>query len=325
MGRKKRFFVALFFVLSLCFSNYQVFGAQPDEALRLAAETGRPLLATVTSPACPPCKVLKHNLATNRSVRSLAERYIVLDMAPHSPEFQAFLQKYPVEFRGVPMVFLIRPDGTSLYGRSGGMLSETLRGLLQFGLDESGTPLTSEQQQLFAELLASAELHLRQGDLLEALRETTIVSEQPCLASSVLRSRNLRNSILAAVDDRLAKLDQRLVNGEALHGAAFRLVELYAGLADVTGLRDVSVRERAKAMLLHYQHQDSTRLAVAQGAHLVRAREHERRRTMDQAIASYHRIIALDEASPTAEHAVQRLAWLKARQRRELASRPSSL
>lgn len=326
MGRKKRFISVVLVGFSLLFClSCPVFGAQPDESLALAAETGRPLLATVTSPSCPPCQVLKYNLANDGSIQPIAEQYIVLNLDSRSQEFQAFRQKYPVEFRGVPMVFLIRPDGVKLYGQSGGLLPETLRDLLQFGLDASGAPLTSEQQQMFTESLAAAELHLRHGDLLKALRKTTFVFEQPCFASSVLRSRDVRNSILDAMHDRLAKLDERLVNGETMHGAAFRLVELYAGMGDVSGLRNGSTRERAKAMLLHYQQQDLTRLAVAQGVELVRAREHERRRTMDRAIASYNRIIALDEASPTAVHAVQRLTWIKARQRGEIASRASSL
>ena len=325
MERMKRFVVKVSTLFLFFLSYCPVFGAQPHTALSLAAETGRPLLAMVTSPTCPPCRDLKHNLANDQSIRRLVEQYVVLDMDPQSAELETFLQKYPVEFRGVPTLFLIRPDGVSLYGRSGGMLPETLRDLLQFGLDESGAPLTSSQKRLIDESMVDAELHLRDGDLIEALRKTTVGCEKPCFASSALRARELQDVILDAIHDRLAKLDQRLLKRETMYGAAFRLVELYAGLSDISGLKNVSPRERAKAMLMYYEGQDVTRLAVAQGVELVRARDHERRKAMDRAVASYNQIIAIDEASPTAVHAVQRLAWLKARQRREVASRQSSL
>ena len=291
----------------------------PSEAETLSLQTGKPLLALATRDTCPPCQALKHHLAADANVRALAEKYVVLYMDKESAEFETFLANHPAEYAGVPMVFILRPDGASLYGQSGGMTADGLKDLLKFGLDQSGEQLSSGQQIQFAENLNDSNRHLQQGELLAALRMTDAGAIENCFADIAVKTRAMRTSVLDEIASRLSKLDSRMVGNESMYGAAFRLAEFHAGLSDGPH------RETAKAMLKHYVSQPSTRLAVAQGVELVKARELERRGSFDDAVVSYDRIISLDKSTPTADHAVQKLSIIRARIRKELASRSSSL
>ncbi len=294
-------------------------GLSPDEALAFSAESGRPLLAIATSPTCPPCRRLKADLSNVESVRTLAQKYVRLNMDSQSVAFGEFLRKFPTEFRGVPMVFVIRPDGASLYGQSGGMTTMAMEDLLRFGLEESGKSITPQlQRKLMADARASSQL-FAEGKLLESLRLTDTSHIQRSFAKSVLQMKAIRRSILDEVSNRLSILDTQFSDRESMYGAAFRLAELYAGL------NGSMHQQTARAMLVHYRKQESTELAVRQGIELVKARKRERSGNLREAISSYDRIIALGNDSPTASHAMQKLAIIRESQRHKSARRSSSM
>ena len=288
---------------------------QPAEAESLAAQSGRPLLAVVTSDTCPPCQALKHLLASDAAVRELTEKYVVLNLDNQSTDFQAFLAQHPADYQGVPMVFVLRPDGAMLYGQSGGMTAHGLSDLLKFGLQESGRSLSSEEQARFVNNFNKSNQLLQQGELLAALQMTDAGQIEHCFAKIVLRTRTVRTLLLDEIANRMSRLDARMLSPETMHGAAFRLAEFQAKLSDGPH------RETANAMLAHYTAQPSTRMAVAQGVQLVEARELERFGSFDAALARYERIITLDETTPTADHALQKLPIIKARIRKATASR----
>lgn len=307
-----RFSVAILLVLV---AGQVLHALQPEQAKAISAQSGRPLLALATRETCPPCQALKHHLASDESVRQLADKYVVLYMDKESSEFQTFLSQHPAEYQGVPMVFVLRPDGASLYGQSGGMTADALKELLQFGLSESGKALTSEQQVKLADNFNASNRYLQQGELLAALRMTNDGAIENCFAEIAVKSTAMRTSVLDEIANRLSKLDGRMLGSETMHGAAFRLAEFR------DGLHDGPHRETAAAILTHYTNQKSTRMAVAQGLELVEARKLERVGSFNDALARYRQILSLDESTPTADHALQKIPIIKARIRRATASR----
>ncbi len=312
MRRFSSHFAAAFFLIAFHFDT-PAFALHPEEAFALSRQTGKPLLALGTSATCPPCHALKHHLRNEPSIQPLLTKYIVINMDSSTPEFRSFVRRFPAEVRGVPMVYVIRPDGVMLYGKSGGMRPEGLEKLLSFGLEESGEPLSSEQQERFSAVIAESERYQRDGDLLKAMQAISGVAEHPGYAASVTLARVLRDTLLDSLTRRLAVFDKNLVDSERMHGAAYRLAELYIALRDVPQLR-----EPAGAMLVHYEKQEATRLAILQGKELVRARYFEQRELCRQALSSYERIIQIDAASPTAQHANQKIAIIKDKQREKI-------
>ena len=292
------------------------FALEPDEALELSSQTGKPLLALGTSETCPPCRALKYHLQFEPSLRALLEKYVVINMDSSRPEFQSFKRRFPAEVRGVPMVYVIRPDGAMLYGRSGGMPPEGIQNLLNFGLDESGDPLDSGQQQRFSAMIATSRRYQQEGELLKALQVISAVARHRGYAASVRRAQVLHDSLTDSLRNRLANFDQKLMDSESMHGAAYRLAELYVGLKE-----EPQLQESAAAKLIHHEQQESTRLAIMQGKELVRARYFEQRELCKQALSSYERIIQIDKASPTAQHATKKIAILAEKQRQKLAVR----
>jgi hypothetical protein len=242
------------------------------------------------------------------------EKYVVIDIDSSTPEFQSFVRRFPAEVRGVPMVYLIRPDGAMLYGRSGGLPPKGIQNLLNFGLEESGEALDSDQQQRFSTAIATSERYQQEGELLKAMQVISPVAQHSGYAASVSRARLLRYSLTDSLRHRLAAFDEKLTDSESMHGAAYRLAEMYIGLSEVPQLR-----ESAGEKLVHYEQQESTRLAIRQGKELVRARYFEQRELCKQALSSYERIIQIDKNSPTAHHASQKIAILADRQRQKLA------
>ena len=293
-----------------------VLALQPDEALELSSQTGKPLLALGTSVTCPPCQALQYHLRSEPSLRALLEKYVVINMDSSSPEFQSFVRRFPAQVRGVPMVYVVRPDGAMLYGRSGGLSPEGIQNLLSFGLEESGEALDSDHQQRFSAMLAISQRYQQEGELLKAIQVISSVAQHRGYAAAVRRARVLRDSLTESLRRRLATYDEKLMDSESMHGAAYRLAEMYVGLSKVPRLRE-SVATR----LVHHEQQKSTRSAILQGVELVRARYFEQRELRKRALSSYERIIRIDKASPTAQHASQKIAILADKQRQKLAIR----
>ena len=308
--------LAVAFFLIVFYRDISLFALQPGEALELSSRTGKPLLALGTNVTCPPCQALKHHLRSEPSLRGLLEGYVVVNMDSNSPEFHSFVRRFPAEVRGLPMVYVIRPDGAMLYGRAGGIPPQELQNLLRFGLEESGEALDSKRQQRLSAALAASHRYQQEGELLKALQVISAVMPQRGYAASVRRARVLRQTLTDSLRRRLAAFDEKLIDSASMHGAAFRLAEMYIGLSVVPQLR-----ESAGAKLIRFEQQESTRLAILQGKELVRARYFEQRELCERALSSYERIIQIDKSSPTARHASQKIAILTDKQRQKLATR----
>ncbi|MCA9263869.1 MAG: thioredoxin family protein [Planctomycetales bacterium] len=285
------------------------------DALAASQETGRPLLAIASSPTCPPCLALKHTMATSSLVQVELQRYVLLQMDSASSEFTHFRQQFPADYQGVPMVYVIRADGTMLYGRSGGMAEQTLQRLLSAATQRSGSPLSDGQRQHVERSMQAARREVQSGQILSALQRVDSVARIPSYARSVNEARRLQQQLTMSVRNELQVLDEQIEQPDLTHSAAFQLARFYVRSKDLP-----EVREDAGRLLVKYERHTPTRVAVLQGKELVRAHFEEQRDACQQAITRYRRIVELDAASPTAKHAERRISELIEKQRRKQAS-----
>lgn len=89
-------------------------------AMTASAATGQPILAVVGHTGCVHCRNIKDELTSATPAAKVAENFVVLMMdTDQTPSWPAWNQQFPIEGGGVPKVYVVRADGTSLYASSG--------------------------------------------------------------------------------------------------------------------------------------------------------------------------------------------------------------
>ncbi len=301
---------------SLLSASVAAQGMTPAEALETVRKTGRPLLAIASSPTCGPCLALKSIIHSNEELQPLLSKFVYLEMDNRSAEFEEFRSRFPGDYSGVPMVYMVRADGAVMYGQSGGMGESQLKILLDQGVRSSGDVLTPSGLKKVELAYQRAREQAEAGKLATALAVMHRIAELDSFAEVVLQAQTTRAELEQLISDWLLQLDARIAAGEAVHANAYRLAELYVNLPDSAPV----LRSNTKRLLQHYESLDSTRTAVLQNKRLVRARLEERREMCDAALASYELVIQLEPSSPAAEFAKERSQVVAAKQKRKVTS-----
>lgn len=284
------------------------FGMTPDEALKLSAETGRPILAMATSDTCVPCQQLKHNVYNSVEIQDQISKCIVLEIDAKTPQFEQFSNQFPAAISGVPVVYFIRPDRAMTYGQTGMLTVPELQLQLNEILTQVGKPLTKQQSKAARRVLDQAKGLLKTNESAAALRLTDDLIQANSLAAPIQEAHTVRQSAIAALDRRIDLIATRINTPKSTHGAAFRLAEVYAEAKFVPELRT-----KAEKLLLELQLNAKLKPAIEQGMELVKARVLERRSDFSGAINAYERILSIDSDSPSSGHARKKITILRNR------------
>jgi hypothetical protein len=276
------------------------------DAMSKSQKTGRPLLALVTSPTCVPCQRLKQVLATDRGVQQELQAFVMLEMEYSGAEFSGFRGQFPLEVPGVPMMYIVRADGTLMYGRFGAMSGSELTSVLGSQRVRAGRALTDQQCAVVEARYHRAVQLLQDGDVYQALRLLEPITRISSHATSVRQSRELHERVVVALDRWLTQLDSQLAQQQLAHKAAYQVAHMYVHTQSAP-----AVRKRAGEMLVKYERREGTRVAIRQGKELVRARLQEQHQQLVEAAETYARIVSLDQTSPTAIHAARKLEALR--------------
>ena len=90
------------------------------QAMAASAATGQPILAVAGHTGCVYCRQMKDELTSATPAAKVAENFVVLLMdTDQTPSWPAWNRQFPMEGGGVPKVYVVRADGTSLYASSG--------------------------------------------------------------------------------------------------------------------------------------------------------------------------------------------------------------
>ncbi|QDT15678.1 thioredoxin family protein [Alienimonas californiensis] len=89
-------------------------------AMTASAATGQPILAVAGHTGCVYCRQIKDELTSATPAAKVAENFVVLLMdTDQTPSWPAWDQQFPNDGGGVPKVYVVRADGTSMYAGSG--------------------------------------------------------------------------------------------------------------------------------------------------------------------------------------------------------------
>lgn len=318
MGKNSKLSVCVFLVF--CVLSGLAFADRIDDAIALSKSTNRPLLAIGSAEFCGPCRKLHHTIETDPTVKSILKDCVLLEMDSQTQEFQNFVSRFPADASLIPMVYVVLPDGTPIYAKSGGMTGTQLAGLLDHAVQSSGTRFQQSETMLASAevtvpvnleleaVLKAARTHAQNGNLIDAMRLVSPVAAMNGKSEECLKARTYQARLESVISNWMDDLGTQLENNESAHGAAYRIAELYVELPN-----HVELRQQARKLLDRFEGNPSTQVAVTQAKFLLQARFFEHSEDRRTAAENYNAVLELDPQTPAAEFATRRLGQLQER------------
>lgn len=291
-----------------------------DDAVALSRSTNRPLLAIGSAEFCGPCRKLHQTIETDPQLRPILENCVLLEMDSQTQEFRDFVNRFPADASLIPMVWVVLPNGTPIYAQSGGMTGTQLAGLLDQAIGYSGprvqpgkTMLASAEVPVPANndldtILKSARNHAQNGNLIDAIQLVSPIAAMSGSSEQLVKARTYEARLESVISNWMSELGNQLDKNESVHGAAYRIAELYVELTDHPTLRN-----EANELLVRFETKPSTAVAVQQAKFLLKARFFEDKEDSRTAAANYTAVVSLDSKTPAAEFASHRLDELQER------------
>ena len=139
---------------------------------------------------------------------------IKLDVA--SDEFQEWERAHPSEGRSIPIVYIVRADGETLYAKSGSLGGDALPELLVQALDSSGRVLNESEVNKIADVTAEFKEQQEAGDISGAIKSLNKLKrignpgEIPSYAASAVELNQLVIKLAETYHAELTQLDEML-------------------------------------------------------------------------------------------------------------------
>ena len=307
----------VFSLLALILLSATTSADRIHQALRHSTTSGRPLLVIGSSESCGPCRRLQAEM-NSRDLQDVLNQCVVLKLDGRSSEFAKFVRRFPADARLLPMVYVILPDETPMYAQSGSMSGEALKGLLAEAISYSTTIPASEPSADYQTILATARTRAKSGELIEAMQQLQQLSGHQLPAEIQVKFLTYQDRLKSAMQQWLSDLDQQMQRGKLVHGAAYRIAEVYLELSAYK-----EVHAAAGKLLRRYENQTETSTAVLQAKHLLVARYHEEHRLGHKAMRHYLRVVTIDDTSPAGYYAKERMTKLRRKLADKLLSKNS--
>ncbi len=97
-------------------------------------------------------------------------QFVPLKVETAGEPWQKWARQYPPEGNGIPIIYIIRADGTKLYGKSGPVPGENLGPFLATHLATAGRVLNDAEAKLLTEAVAAANQAIADGDTFNAVK-----------------------------------------------------------------------------------------------------------------------------------------------------------
>jgi hypothetical protein len=121
---------------------------------------------------------LQNRLENDRSLAVFAGQFVPLKLVTaNNQDWGQWSRKYKYEGKGIPIIYVVRPDGKQLYGRSGSLEGEALLALLTFSVQDAGKILTEAEVTLLRQVVAAAESAEGQAAMAMALAPVLKISK----------------------------------------------------------------------------------------------------------------------------------------------------
>ena len=111
-------------------------------------------------------------LVSNRSIAPYAAQFVPVKLDVNSAEYRKWVREANLtsEGKGVPVVHVVRADGESLYGQSGGISDDNLKTLLVTTLQTSGKVLSFKEVEALDKAAEQFESLQKAGDIEGAVK-----------------------------------------------------------------------------------------------------------------------------------------------------------
>lgn len=278
-------------------------GAQLAREMR---DTGKPALIIAGNEGCIYCRQMAEELATDRSIQSLARQFLILKVNTESADWPQLRATFSFEESGIPAVFVVRADGELLYSASG--KPSDLSAFLERQLESAGTILEGEKLRAMQQGLRQADRHLKRRNYAALLPIIQEHAGTGSYARAALAVDAVQEALLAQVTDEVAEAEERVSVREPELQSALTLAELRRALADFEPAAEIvntvwtrlSEDEPTAALLEQATILDSAALLVDE-------------RKWSEAAELYESVVNADEGSPAVAYAREQLTEVRAR------------
>lgn len=111
-----------------------------------------------------------NRLNTDKSIAPLVAQFVPIKLDTASKEYSRWRQDHKYEGRTIPILFIVRADGETLYGKSGSLQGDDLPKMLTRALEHSGRILNAKEATTLSKAVTSFEEHKSAGDLPKAIK-----------------------------------------------------------------------------------------------------------------------------------------------------------
>jgi tetratricopeptide (TPR) repeat protein len=222
-----------------------------------------------------------------------------------SDEWQTWEQRFPSQSNGIPIVYVIRPDGESLYAQSGSLPGVALPQLLAETLAKSGKILNEPQLKKIADGVAKATRSYEKGDVADAVLSVTRYAGSGSYAEAALAADALAKKLADEAQQKIEAADQKLQDETTVLAGAIELAavnRLYKKLPGITkAVKETSIKYTSDAV---------GRERFAQAGMIDQAQAFEHQRQPAKAAAVYQQAIEKYPGTAVAELARSQLEAL---------------
>lgn len=169
---------------------------------------------------------LKKRLETDAALRPLLAQFVPLHLDVGGAEWQDWARRFPSEANAIPIVYVIRADGQTLYAQSGAPQGDALQQLLATMRQQAGTALNARQAERLADALQKSKAALAEGDISQAVTAIAPVAENDSFAAPAIEARQIVATLTEQGQSAITEAEGKLASADDALAGALQLVEI---------------------------------------------------------------------------------------------------
>ena len=234
-----------------------------------------------------------------------AGQFVPVKIVTSGKEWGTWKQKYPPIGSGIPYLYVIRADGTSLYAKSGAPKGDDLPKMLFATLEQSGLILSPGESEMIQMAVAKAEKFLETEQPLMAAKEISRLKkigrlgELGSFAKPSMRADEIVKQLSDSVLEKIQKASERISSSSIRFEDVLEIVSIKNVCSDFPALK-----KQIKTASRELQKNATAKPQIKPAELLLRARQNAastKRSDLKRAERSYVSIIEKFTDSPAAE------------------------
>ena len=243
---------------------------------------------------------MQERLTTDLSLQPLLTQFVSIHIDTTREEWQKWEQRFPSKSEGIPIVYVVRADGESLYAKSGSLPGPALPQVLNETLSKAGKQFGDQQLKKISDGVAKATKAYEQGNVADAVLAVARFAGSGSYAEAAVAADALVEKLGDEAKQRIEQADKKLQQESTALAGAIELVavgRLYKKLSGITkAVKETSAKYTA-----------TSRERFAQATLIDQAKAYEEQRQPAKAAAVYGQVIEKYAGSEAAELAQQQV------------------